>query len=68
MNVRLRMYKVCYSNLGVIYAKGLLTEHTACSRLVSRQREHKKALLGLLFPYSLIFDKLTDWEQFINSC
>ena len=24
MNVRLRMYKYCYSNLGAIYAKGLL--------------------------------------------
>ena len=23
MNVRLRMYKYCYSNLGAIYAKGL---------------------------------------------
>ena len=24
MNVRLRMYQYCYSNLGAIYAKGLL--------------------------------------------
>ena len=27
MNVRLRMYKYCYSNLGAIYAKGLYYSH-----------------------------------------
>ena len=26
MNVRLRMYKYCYSNLGAFYAKGLCAE------------------------------------------
>ena len=29
MNVRLRMYKYCYSNKGAIYAKGLFCEELA---------------------------------------
>ena len=47
MNVRLRMYEYCYSNLGAIYAKGLYFKlYSTRSRTAVFQTTYRKTIVS----------------------
>ena len=61
MNVRVRMYKYCYLNLGAIYAKGLYSgQHNQCHILAA----HDGKVGCNIVEYTTVF-LYCDWLYFL---
>ena len=63
MNVRLRIYGYCYSDLGAIYAKGLFAKVEGRFRTFSRQEVQN---INTFLHLPMLFVVMREWKPTSN--